>query len=279
MKVTDKQYYMEDKLVQKLDLMVERTQTSKFDNVVLIDGDEGYGKSNMAVACAYYVAKKMGKEFTVDNVFFDPNKFMEYAGSTENQVIVWDEAALMALASDWQNKLQKKLIQFLMVARKKRHFFFFNVPKFFRLNEYFVIDRPIALIHVYARKETQLGRFVYFKKQSKNNLYYEIKRTKRRNYDLFYNFHGTFPECISLLIDEEAYESKKDDAIAKLVRGDDAKGRMDVFNLKLRYKVSQLPVKLGMSLREFGILIGMGYQTIAEWQGIKEKYPEIFEIT
>lgn len=276
MKVTDKQYFMEDKLKYMLDLMIERSIKSNFDNLVVVDGDEGYGKTNFSVGCAYYVAQQLNKTFNVDHLFFKPDDFIKYASEHENEVIVWDEAAMVALASEWQNKTQQKLMKFLMIARKKRHFYFFCIPKFFRLNEYFIIDRAIALCHVYARNQTQLGRFVYFKKESKNNLYYEIKRTKKRRYKDFYDFHGTFPEALPKVLDEESYNNKKDEAIMLLANTTQRTGLLDEFNIRLRYNLSQLDYKNIKSKNDLCAKLGLRLATLREWAYLKEKHRDLW---
>lgn len=275
---TDKQFYVDKKLAQKLSLIADRcTGKNHFDNLILVDGDEGYGKTNFSVGGAYYLASITGRTFSDRNVFFDPDEFIKFASSTEDQIIVFDEAAMIALASEWQSKFQKKLMKFLMAARKKRHIYFFNVPKFFRLNEYLVVDRSIALIHVYARKERELGRFAYFKKENKNRLYYEIKRTKRRDYRGFYNFHGSFPEVLSKIIDEKAYDKRKDEAIDKLVNEDGPLKVKDIFFLKIKYEMSQLPAKYGMSVVDLAASMKVDPNTIYEWRKIRDKYPELWE--
>lgn len=215
-RVTDLNFYMEDKLKEKLDLCIDRCTKQQLDNLIIIDGDEGIGKSTFAISCAYYVSHKTGRPFSVDNVFFDLNKLFEFARTTKDQIIVWDEAALGGLSTDWRNQLQNTLIKLLMVARKKRHFFFFNIPKFFKLNEYLIVDRSIALVHIYARKEIEQGRFCYYKKSSKEKLFYDRIRTRQRNYKKYYDFHGSFPNILSQVIDEAEYDRKKDEAILSI---------------------------------------------------------------
>ena len=100
-----------------------------------------------------------------------------------------------------------------MIARKKRHFIVICIPKFFKLNEYLVVDRSIGLLHVYARNEIERGRFVYYGKSNKEKLFYNWRRTKQRNYKRYYDFRGSFLEYLPKVIDEKAYEDKKDDAI------------------------------------------------------------------
>lgn len=101
-KVTNLNYAMELKLKAKVDLMIERmSQKHKQDNLVLIDGDEGTGKTNMAAGLGYYVAQETGRPFSKENLFFNLDKLNEFALKTQEQVIWWDEGALGGLALDY----------------------------------------------------------------------------------------------------------------------------------------------------------------------------------
>ena len=218
--VTDKQYYLDPKLKEKADLMIARMKHGK-DNLVLIDGDEGDGKSNMSMLFGYYVAHTCNREFNLDHIFFDLDKLIEYAIQTKEQVIIWDEGALGGLASEWWNKNQKKFIKLLMIARKRKHFWIVNIPKFFKLNEYFVIDRSVGLIHVYMRGGTEHGRFVYFNQVQKEKLWETWKKTRVRSYKKWYSFHGSFNmflgrDIFKDVIDDVEYDKKKDKAIMSI---------------------------------------------------------------
>jgi len=226
-KVTDKQYYLDPKLKDKLDLMIKRMKVGK-DNLLLIDGDEGDGKSNMSMIIGYYVAHTCNREFNLDHVFFDLDKLIDYAIKNKEQVIIWDEGALGGLASEWWNKNQKKFIKLLMIARKRKHFWIVNIPKFFKMNEYFVIDRSIGLVHVYMRGGTEHGRFVYFNNIQKEKLWEDWKRTRVRGYKKWWSFHGSFGMFLGRkrfedLISEAEYDKKKDEAIMSMAREDDVK--------------------------------------------------------
>jgi len=213
-KVTDKEYSMDGYLQQKLDLMISRcTGQRKMDNLLIIDGDEGYGKTTHTVGMAYYVSHITGRSFSVNNIFFDTKSVIDFAKSTADQIIIFDEAAFGCLAANWQSKLQKDLKILLMVARKKRHFMFFCIPKFFTLGEYFIVDRSIGLVHVYAKNELELGRFAYFNKRQKELLFYDWRKRKQRSYGKFKSFFGKFPDILGELIDEVEYDRKKDAAI------------------------------------------------------------------
>lgn len=269
--VTDKKYFLEAPLKERLDLMIKRMTQGNKDNLLLIDGNEGDGKTNMELAIAYYVAYETKREFNLDHVFFDIEKLMEFGQKTSEQIICWDEGALGGLALEWWNKNQRKFLKFLMVARKKKHFFVICIPKFFKLNEYLVVDRSIGLVHVYMRNGIEHGRFVYFNERQKEKLYQDWRKKHIRNYKMLYNFRGSFPMTMGLgIVDEKAYEDKKDIAILSIEDGKDDKV-LDHVKVKNRIKIGlQSCEELGLKLtqEQLGKLFGVSDRTI--WQYNKE---------
>lgn len=220
--VTDKEYYLDPKLKEKLDLMIARMKHGK-DNLILIDGNEGDGKTNISMGIGYYLAYTCGRPFSLENIFFDLDKLIDFAIHTKEQIIIWDEGALGGLASEWWNKNQKKFIKLLMIARKRQHFWIVNIPKFFKLNEYFVIDRSVGLVHVYMQHELHHGYFVYFNQTQKEKLYEDWKRSRVRGYKKWWNFHGRFVMFLQAkddrfedVISDEEYNKKKDNAIMSI---------------------------------------------------------------
>ena len=270
--VTDKKYYMDDKLIGKLDLMVKRCSgIHKLDNWIVVDGDEGYGKSTMSFLCAYYMAEKLGREFTTKQIFFDPDKFIEYGTKTNEQVMVLDESVFGGLSGDAMTKIGKKLIKFAMVIRKKRHCIFLNIPKFFKLNEYLMVDRSICLIHVYARGGTQLGRFVYFSNTQKEKLFWEYKRKRARKYKTFYTLRGSFPDALKKVIDEKEYDKKKDAAILSFGAGEESRkdSKQELFK-----KLFELNKEKGIKVlgKEYAKLLNVCEDTITAYKkGCRDK--------
>lgn len=279
-KVTDKQYSMPKFLIEKLDIASYRVKKRELDAVFLVDGDEGFGKTSISVLSAYYCAYKTGRKFTLDNVFFDPNKLLKFINSTEKQVIIWDEAALGGLASGWQNKVQQMLIQTLMTCRSRRHILFFNCPKFYRLNRYFISDRAIGLIHVYSEDGINAGPFAYYKKDWLDKMIdFYTKKKSKAVYKVFYNtrLRSTFIDAFSKtdILDKKEYEKKKNQTTQKLlsqyggVKGD---GKL----LKLQYAFYCLK---GVTQQKKAKCAGITRQTLSEWGKIPEKYPEFFRKT
>jgi len=249
-------------LKNKVDLMIHRSSGNKqFDNLVLIDGNEGYGKTTMGVGLAYYVAHKTGKPFPRDtsHIFFDLDEMFKFAINTKDQIIMWDEASAGGLSQEWWNKSQLKLIKLLMIARKKRHFFIFIISKFYLLRPY-IIDRAVGLIHVYARRETELGRFCYYKKKGKDLLYRNC-RSRKFEYWKYITVKGTFVNCMSKrlnLIDLDIYDKRKDEFIASLshdkLKDEKAKDKLELRKFKALIGTLQPPINSKMELiRQLGI--------------------------
>ena len=276
MLVTDKQYFMEKKLVEKLDLMVKRMEGSD-DNVVCIDGDEGQGKTNFAVGICYYIAYHTGRTYTPkENIFFDLDVLIEYASKTKEKIIHWDEGALGGLSAQWWRKNQQKFIQLLMVARKKKHFIIICIPRFYKLNEYIVVDRSIALIHVYSRKNIKKGRFCYYTKPKKELLAEDYRRRHVKNYRKHKSFWGSFLEYSKIVWseeEEEEYERKKDEAILSIYNEKEVM-KKDVLLKKMNKQVIRVLQKEGIKIKQsiLAEMFGTSVRTVQKYFGqIKEE--------
>jgi len=221
-------YPIEDRLIQKIDLMIKRcTQnTPKRDAVLLFEGAEGEGKTTYSVAVGYYVAWRTGREFNHTKVFFDLRKMIDHLKSTDNQIVVWDEPALQSLSKDALSVIVKDLERLLLMARKKRHFIMINIAYFNKFSEYIVWQRPLGMVHVYSRNEIQPGRFVYIRKKNLEKLWYDWKIKHKRNYRRYCSkgIRGTFPDVMNpdyknnvlSYFDMDYYEREKDAAIMRI---------------------------------------------------------------
>lgn len=271
MKVTEKNIVMDSFLVEKLDLMIDRVVNHKFDNLLILDGMEGMGKSNLAFSIAYYLAQKSGREFNLkENVFFTIDDFLNCAIKTEKKVLLWDESCLGALASESYNKIQTKLLKLLMTARKKQHMYLFVIPKFYRLREA-IIDRSVGLVHVYSPNQITRGRFAYYMKSSLEALYDYWKRTHKKGYKNFYSFLGTFSEALPKIVDEAEYDRMKDDAIATIgqEKPEESKKFKNIQDkLKaLQYAFSMLPSQFPeIKQKELSSYLKTSERTLITWK-------------
>lgn len=270
---------MEKKLKEKVDLLINRCdkQNPKKDVLLLIEGDEGEGKTNMSAGIGYYVSFITKRPLNNFNFFFDTKKMIEFAKSTEKQIVIWDEPALVGLSSEWWKETQRNLIKLLMMARKKQHFFIFNITRFDKFKDN-IIERAIGMIRVYSRKQVEPGKFLYFKRKNLLGLFSDWKKTRKRFYNKYYNYHGTFPEVLGKVIDENEYDKAKDEAIMQ-IGGNEKESIYNKRLLLLQYRVSMLPKKTKAITQDWLCKeLGTNRVTLFEWRKIPKKYPNIAEI-
>jgi hypothetical protein len=213
--VTDKQYFMDDYIIDSLDFCTERERL-KWDNQLILDGKTGAGKSTFAFQMAYYYAWKNKKSFSVDNVFFDSTEMINYVQTNKNKIIIWDEAALDGMSVDWQNQNQQNLVKIAMTARKLGHFIIFIIPEFRKLQRYFAVEKSIALFRVYSPDGLTRGYWKLYGELTKSKLY-EIEKRYNDQSTIYPTLYGKFRNTEDLgLLDMDAYEAKKDAAIASI---------------------------------------------------------------
>lgn len=286
--VTKFKYFLDDRLLQKIDLMIKRcVQTNpKRDAVLLIEGAEGEGKTTYSIALGYYIAEKTGRIFNHTRVFADLEKMMEFIKNTEEEVVIWDEPALQGLSGDIHSRILRNLMRLLMMARKKRHFIIINLAYFNKFNDYIVWQRPLGMIHVYSRNEVQAGRFCYIKKRNLEYLWQDWRRFRKRNYKKWASrgIRGTFPDVLNpeyehnVLsdFDVKVYEKAKDEAIMK-IGAEQQKNNNRL--LMLQYKISLIPKKCKEITQEWLCKeIRISRVQLNKWRDIPKKYPEIKEL-
>jgi hypothetical protein len=207
--VTDKNIMMQDLLISNLDFLAKRVN-SHWDNLIICDGDPGVGKSRFMKQVAYYLAWKLNRPFTHENVFMDAEKMAKFMTKTRKQIIVWDESAFEGMGQDWQSNIQKKLVKLLFTARKYGHTMIFIIPEIRKLQSVFAGKRSIALFRVFSPDNLTRGFFKLYDKSGKNQVYYHEKREMSIKNIPYYS--GRFSNGDDI-IDEVAYEKMKDEAI------------------------------------------------------------------
>lgn len=269
-----------DELYKILLLMKKRVEDTNNDNLIIIDGETGTGKSNLAALICACWSHLTGAEFTTDNVYFSSDEIVKDAIKTEQKIYDYDESLFSSMATDWQQKEQKKLIKMLLLARKKKHFYVFCIPNFFKLKDTIGLDKCNGLAHTYLRNGTKAGYFVYFRKKSKDVLWNVWKRSGIKSYNKYYSFRGTFPIALPKVLDEAKYEAKKDQAILSLNDDGGKKDTADQVNKDWRYKMAFLPERLGVSNAQVAEFFEITDTTIEKYRkeakekGFRWKYPE-----
>lgn len=216
-----------------------------FDCVLLVDGRERVGKSNSAKAIAGFLAEKLKRKMSADNIVFDVEEMSRLAANTKKNIFIWDEAALGGLSTSWHDKAQQKFIQILMTCGKYNHVYIVVVPSFSRLNSYLALDRSNALIRCYAKTHKtgriERGMFAVYNKTSKS-IMYAIEKNKQRITMPKAAYRGIMPKVDGKVVSEEEYDKKKDEAIKRLSQNEKADKSQDIW-IKRFYRVTNHFVK------------------------------------
>ena len=192
---------------------------------------------------------------------------IDFAVKTKKEIIWWDEAALGGLASEGYTHIQTKLLKLLYIARKKQHFYVFVIPKFYKLREA-IIDRAIALLHVYSRDGITRGRFAYYKTASMDKLFEYWYKKKEKNYKQFYNHCGSFSKVLPKVINSRKYERQKDLAILSI--GSDNFNKENVKLNKLKQEniklKGQIALITNISKVKVAKHLGISRRTLGRWE-------------
>jgi hypothetical protein len=268
-------FSIEQKLKEKIDLGIDRIKKG-FDHLLIVDGDEGYGKSTFSTGACAYAGACLGRPYTVENIHFDADEMLDKVARSGGRIVHFDEAATAALSEDFQNRVQKKLIKALMMCRKKGNFWVFCIPKFYKLREYIAVDRSIGLVHVYSRDDVTRGRYIYIMKDEKAYLWDQWKFRHKRGYKKAFSFHGSFSDLTKTnIIDWKEYDRKKDEAIMKVLSSQDENSRGAYYTkyIRMYYALGVLSqyvnINFNIPYSRMGALLKMDARTLQ--LGLKAK--------
>lgn len=286
--VTDIKYHLPDKLVVKLNLMIDRctSRSPKRDAMLILEGGEGEGKTNSSLATAYYIKHTTKRPIYL---FFRLQSLIDFVKDNEEAIIIWDEPSLDSLAAEHLKKINLELTKLLMTCRKKRHFFIINMTKFFKFNEYIVVDRALGMINIYSRKGLEMGRINYIKKDKLEVLFSAYRSSKKRLYSELSAFNGMFVEVMEKHFNKmginivdingkvypnatlDIYEREKDMAIKSIGQDNKSSDKNELINLKIAISKVKAPIKTQEELAE---KLGVSRMTLHRWGELSQKEHE-----
>jgi len=159
------------------------------------------------------------------------------------------------------------------------------MTKFYKFNEYIVVDRAVGMIHVYSRNNVEPGRFAYIRMGNLEKLYRDWRFKKQRNHFKYAErfIRGTFPDVLNphyknnvlSEFDIKDYEKRKDDAIKAIGKEKNnvisATIKKDII---LKYGIAMMP---GIKQEDKAKALHLTRTAISHWKEFKEKYPEILK--
>ena len=204
--------YYDGYLQSNFDLM-KKSASLKFDNVLIIDGPEGVGKTTLSIEACWYLTD--GK-FTIDDIVFTPKQFFAKIKTAKpGSAILFDEFIMSGLSTEAFNKVQAEIIKMLTVIRKRKLYIILVIPYFFMLRKYFALARSKCLIHVYTPDGMDRGYFQFFNYIQKKMLFLKGKMDYKYNV-VDCSFRGRFYNTAWNIINEKAYDKKKEEAISMI---------------------------------------------------------------
>ena len=203
-------YYMSPPAEGELDKIRTAVITKDRDYVMVIDGEEGSGKSVLA----QQQARKLDPKFNIDNICFNADQFISnLKKASKHSCIILDEAFSSANSRSALTEVNRSLIGVATEMRQQNLFVIIVIPSFFDLDKYFALWRCRALFHVYFNSKGGRGSYIIFPKSKKKYLYLVGKK--------FYNYSkpaSPYPVCRFnnvYTVDEQEYRLKKAEAFRK----------------------------------------------------------------
>lgn len=270
--VTNLNYFLSGPKIQTLDWFCSRVSGErKFQNVIGTDGMEGYGKSTITSADAYYMAFRLRRPL---KLFFDIDALNNYSLSSKDEILIWDDVALSGLTLEGYNQQIVKLIKILLLARKKRHTYFLNIQEVFRMKEP-LVARMVGMNHVYSPDGLSLGNYCYYNEKQVRFMYH-VWATKKRKMYKYYSYKARFPNVLYKIFDEKEYEDLKDQAIQSIQETKkpirinknllNKEKKLDI----LQKKIGSLAVETG-SVPKMAEYLNINQDTLYSWANKPEK--------
>lgn len=200
------------RILKVLDVVYNKVTKQDWDNVLIIGGDEGIGKSTLALHIFEYWYRKLEKDGHVRKL--DPEHLIQFIALSMDQFLkgfrdldqfyleLYDEAGELS-SLRMMNKFNYAVSKTYEVVRGENLFSIIVVPDVFYLNPFFSARRARGYIHVYKR-----GRCAYWGKKKLRETV-ELNKTFRQKtpFRVAPLFYDTFPMYKGIML--EHYKEKK----------------------------------------------------------------------
>ena len=233
--------------------------SNDYDNLVIICGAEGVGKSNMAVD----LCKSYDPTFTIeDRYIYDFYPFLQklekdFEIKGGGRAYLMDEATNLVSNRDWNKEANKHMIQLLEMFRSRGLTLVMCIPSFDRLDVY--IREHRARFKLECKDLPKGDKFG-------GRGYYELTVLPNKTVG-----HGTFP--IMAAADKQIYESLKERSQAAKLQEmkkaadpeGDGKGRLRESTDRNKKMVAWFILHEGWSYQDVSREFDIPYGTITRW--------------
>lgn len=218
-RVTDKQYWMHPTLVPNLNTLCYNLERD-WQFAIIISGDSKVriGKSMLGQQIGYYMAYKLNRPFTLDNIYFSGASLKKDAIKSKGGVFILDESRTDLAAPKTLREETQEIIDFFNISGMLNHFIILILPDFFDLTKALAIGHTKYLLNCFTQEEIvndrkfnevvkyERGFYDFYGENTKKKLY--IYGKKEHNYMATkHNFWGEFRKF--WIFDENEYNKRK----------------------------------------------------------------------
>jgi len=221
-RVSKLKFKVPKKLTEILDGFKWAMNNKKQSSVIIVDGRSGMGKTTLS----FQIGKYMTESFSLDNVHFTPESFIEALTRTnKGDTLIFDEAMLLSSRAALSS-INRMIVIAMSMIRSKNLCIIFNVNSIFDLDRNLALSRADLLLHCYGDSLTDKGKFLaFFKGGDGRDRVKELYISGKKYYSYAHprsNFNTTFTE--HFVVNEAEYEKLKQVGVNKFLKGTKSKG-------------------------------------------------------
>jgi len=265
----NKHFYIDTRLSLRLDNVIKLVQEDDRDFFFVIDGEEGSGKSVLAMQLATYC----DPTFCLERVVFNSKEFKDAVlAGTKGQAIVFDEAFRGLSSRAALTEMNKLLVTLMMECRQRNLIIFIVLPTVFMLDKYVALHRARILFHCY-QKHGRRGFWICFGKEKMKLLFLKGKATYSYSWPKS-DFLGSFLKQYT--VNEEAYREKKRNSFNTIGKSTKSELYMEQRNILLWYinkRLGKPIVEIANDVDSLGWIIDqstIGQNIVAKDKTLKE---------
>ncbi len=252
----------------KLPIKIAKEKLIKYDwdNFIIISGDVGTGKSNLALSFLEAWNRELNGGVSNEDINFMCMDIKEFVtrlnGISRYKMIILDESGELSNLRQ-MDLFNYNLTKTYQVIRGLNLFTILIIPSVFRLNPYFVWDRARALIHVYKRNDRAgYSTAGYY---TRRQLRFIMSANERKNYkkisigkSLFINRFFKYESVYTQL-----YAQKKEERIKRITEELDIEINASKDNKTTKYQEALYKFfKSGISESDIAKIMGVDTNSI-----------------
>lgn len=261
--------YVDGFLYNNLTAAAKNAKKYNGDLLIVIDGEEGSGKSTLG----RQIAKILDPTFNEKRIAFSSLYFRRMAYETkEYRAIVLDESKEDLDRKSTMSKKNRMFMNFLSQARVLHKFMIVILPSVYDLDSYVAEHRAKMLLHTYKHRGRTPGFFTFYGKSAIKRLFITGKKYRTYN-NVRGQFSGRFTKAE--VVDMELYNQMKLRAVNKYSPDPDTKYNKEVeaareeavkeFQVQ-RFKEAMKNDFWKLPKRGIADVLGFSEQTLYNWQ-------------